>query len=89
MGSKLGESVGRIGSGKVSKKKKKFDRKTYGLTNRPEFQSKNLKSEKSRHKKKHDDLPSNAGRMVIRNLHFKIKSIDLEEIFASFGKIIR
>ena len=88
-GSKLRESVGRIGSGKVSKKKKKFDRKTYGLTNRPEFQSKNLKCVEFKQREKHQNLPIDAGRLVIRNLDFKIKSIDLEDIFATFGKIIR
>lgn len=88
-GSKLRESVGRIGSGKVSKKKKKIDRKTYGLTNRPEFQSKNLKSVEFKQREKHQNLPNDAGRLVIRNLDFKIKSIDLEDIFATFGKIIR
>lgn len=87
--------ITRVGGGIFKRTIKQLDKpvqSNFGLTNRPEFQSRSLGQKSSATKKRNEheeNMPETGGRLVIRNLDFNVKGEDLEDAFTAFGTIIK
>ena len=91
--SKNQQKIARVGGGvfKRTIQQKTKPNNSFGLTNRPEFQSQSIAQPSSkRPRNKHEEnLPDDGGRLVVRNLDFNIRGEDLEDAFVSFGNIVK